>query len=108
MEGSELVETSLWGSLPSLLARYRSVPFAYTNFCPSGDQEPEWPEMSPSRRGDPPNTGMIQNGRSSNGYSSVTRRSEPSGEMFRSTALLNGVRIGIVSPPEVDTAARVA
>ncbi len=41
--------TSNLGSLPSLLARYKSLPRAYTISRPSGDHEPSQAEASPSR-----------------------------------------------------------
>src|SRR6516162_3725213 len=103
-EGQPSMLRSLRASDPSLLAKKRSFPRAYTSRWPSGDQAAAWPTASPRRRGKPPSTGNAQSG-PSNAVpgSSETKSEEPSDETLRIRMLSEGAEIATASPPVLDT-----
>src|SRR5262245_47329900 len=49
-KGSRELGNSCAGSVPSAFVRYKALPFAYTNFCPLGDQIPSRPSTYPARK----------------------------------------------------------
>jgi len=91
-------------SVPSLFARNRSFPFAYTNRFPSRDHAPACPIASPSLRGNPPSTGNAHIGPSNAvpGWSD-TSSDAPSSLTFNICMLTDGAASGTTSPPLTDT-----
>ena len=70
------VETNLRAWLPSRSTRYKSEPLAYKILCPSGHQMASMAVISPTRRGEPPATGMIHKGISAEAAKLPTRNSD--------------------------------
>ena len=109
--GVPAVVNTRCGSPPSLLATPISVPLQYATFFPSGDHAPACPSSVPNRRGEPPSTGTLQSGPSSDVPCAVFINSaDPSGEIsntFANPVFSNDVGIANVSPPVTDVCERI-